>query len=56
MHLMVKIYLEVHLKIVAQLLIIINELEKYFLKFKHKNCTYIQRFPPLKNISDGMLF
>jgi hypothetical protein len=31
--------------------IIITELEKYFLKFKHKNCTYIQRFPPLKNIS-----
>ena len=31
--------------------IIINELEKYFLKFKHKNCIYIQRFPPLKNIS-----
>ena len=30
--------------------IIINELF-YFLRFKHKNCTYIQRFPPLKNIS-----
>ena len=30
--------------------IIITELEKYFQKFKNKNCSYIQRFPNLENI------
>ena len=36
--------------------IIIAELGKYLLRFKNKNCTYIQRFPPLKIFQDGMLF